>query len=71
MERMERTERACEVCGETFAPRRADTRYCGSPCRQEAYRRRRAPADAHDDGGLVMLAPTLADLENSLSFGRQ
>jgi hypothetical protein len=51
--------------------RREPTRYCGLLCQQEAYRRRRAPADAHDDGGLVMLAPTLADLDNWLSFGRQ
>ena len=32
--------RDCEVCGEVFEPVRADAKYCGSPCRQKAYRRR-------------------------------
>jgi hypothetical protein len=31
---------ACEACGESFTPTRSDGRYCSSPCRQRAYRRR-------------------------------
>jgi hypothetical protein len=31
---------ACEACGEAFTPTRSDGRYCSSPCRQKAYRRR-------------------------------
>lgn len=27
-------ERACEKCGEAFAPRRKDQRYCSAKCRQ-------------------------------------
>ena len=34
--------RHCTVCGESFQPTRTDARYCSSPCRQAAYRRRRA-----------------------------
>ncbi|MEH0627903.1 hypothetical protein [Streptomyces stelliscabiei] len=30
----------CETCGEPIATGRADSRYCGSACRQKAYRRR-------------------------------
>jgi hypothetical protein len=32
--------RPCQTCGETFEPTRAAARYCSSPCRQRAYRRR-------------------------------
>jgi hypothetical protein len=36
------TERACEVCGEQFTPRRrSDARLCGPACKQRAYRLRR------------------------------
>ena len=35
-----RLPRLCEQCGETFEPRRADSRYCSPACRQKAYRRR-------------------------------
>ena len=31
---------ACEACGEAFTPTRSNGRYCSSPCRQKAYRRR-------------------------------
>jgi hypothetical protein len=35
--------RACEVCGETFRPRRrSNARICKNACKQAAYRRRRA-----------------------------
>lgn len=37
-------ERACEVCRQTFTPKRADARYCSAPCRQRAYRTRKAAA---------------------------
>lgn len=30
----------CETCGEPITTGRADSRYCGSACRQKAYRRR-------------------------------
>lgn len=30
----------CETCGEPVTSGRADSRYCGSACRQKAYRRR-------------------------------
>jgi hypothetical protein len=66
----ERAERRCETCGEAFSSKRADARHCSGACRQAAYRARK-PAEPDDDGGLVMLAPTLADLENWLGFGRQ
>jgi hypothetical protein len=64
--RSERPERRCEVCGETFS-KRAAARYWGQACKQEAYRRRLAPA-GFDDG---LAAPTLADLANWFDFGRQ
>jgi hypothetical protein len=32
--------RACEQCGETFEPTRADARYCSITCKQAAYRHR-------------------------------
>lgn len=34
--------RPCESCGEPITTGRADSRYCGSACRQKAYRRRAA-----------------------------
>lgn len=32
--------RPCESCGEPVTTGRADSRYCGSSCRQKSYRRR-------------------------------
>ena len=40
-----RATRQCEACGETFDPPRTDARFCSSPCRQRAYRRRCAVTD--------------------------
>lgn len=62
----------CENCGLVFKAR-ADARFCRSACRQAGWRRRHEPAIPDD--GLVptladLVAPTLADLENWLSFGR-
>ncbi len=34
----------CEVCGEQITTGRADSRYCGSACRQKAYRQRQSHA---------------------------
>jgi endogenous inhibitor of DNA gyrase (YacG/DUF329 family) len=34
--------RVCASCGAQFNPRRSDAVYCTSPCRQLAYRERRA-----------------------------
>ncbi|MEU0038460.1 hypothetical protein [Streptomyces sp. NPDC006333] len=34
----------CESCGEPITTGRADSRYCGSSCRQKAYRRRASNA---------------------------
>jgi hypothetical protein len=31
---------SCDQCGGQFEPTRSDARYCSSPCRQRAYRRR-------------------------------
>lgn len=36
----ERGTRLCETCGEVFEPARNDARFCSSPCRQRAYRKR-------------------------------
>ena len=30
----------CETCGEEYEPKRSDSHYCSSPCRQKAYRER-------------------------------
>ena len=30
----------CHTCNETFTPKRADSKYCSSKCRQKAYRQR-------------------------------
>lgn len=38
--------RPCESCGEPITTGRADSRYCGSACRQKAYRRRAKEAHA-------------------------
>ncbi len=35
-----RGTRRCPTCAETFEPARADAKFCSSPCRQKAYRRR-------------------------------
>lgn len=32
--------RACVVCGQSFTPKRSDSRYCSVGCKQSAYRRR-------------------------------
>jgi hypothetical protein len=32
---------ACEACGTLVTSGRSDTRYCGAPCRQRAYRQRK------------------------------
>ena len=32
----------CAQCGEHFEPKRSDSRYCSSACRQKAYRERSA-----------------------------
>jgi predicted nucleic acid-binding Zn ribbon protein len=32
----------CQVCGENFAPKRADAKTCSQACRQKAYRQRRS-----------------------------
>jgi len=34
--------RECPACGERFQPRRSDSKYCSSACRQRAYRKRGA-----------------------------
>ena len=39
-----RGKRTCETCGETFIPKRSDSRYCSGACRQKAYRERRTTA---------------------------
>jgi hypothetical protein len=38
----DRGPRRCEECNEVIDGLRADARYCSQPCRQKAYRRRRA-----------------------------
>jgi hypothetical protein len=38
------SERACPICGVTFAPKRIDATYCSHVCRQTAYRNRRGRA---------------------------
>lgn len=30
----------CDVCAKVFAAPRSDAKYCSSPCRQKAYRKR-------------------------------
>ena len=32
--------RDCDTCGDTFTPKRTDSKYCSSKCRQKAYRQR-------------------------------
>lgn len=43
----------CEVCGERLFPRRVTGRYCGSACRQQAWRDRHDPPSSGD--GLALL----------------
>ena len=43
-----RGTRRCPTCAETFEPARADAKFCSSPCRQKAYRRR-VTADKADN----------------------
>jgi hypothetical protein len=38
--RQPRMRTRCAVCGTSFTPKRTDARYCGSACRQRAYRQR-------------------------------
>lgn len=38
----ERGTRDCDTCGDTFTPKRSDSKYCSSKCRQKAYRQRGA-----------------------------
>ena len=62
----------CENCRLMFKAR-VDAKFCSGRCRQAGWRRRAEPAIP--DGGLVptladLVAPTLADLENWLNFGR-
>jgi hypothetical protein len=38
--------RACEKCGQSFAPKRTDSRFCSVACKQSAYRRRNRVANA-------------------------
>jgi hypothetical protein len=38
-------QRSCVVCGTLFQPKRTRALYCGSRCKQSAYRRRRKLAD--------------------------
>ena len=37
-----RGTRNCQSCGDTFTPKRSDSKYCSSKCRQKAYRQRGA-----------------------------
>jgi hypothetical protein len=54
--------RDCVVCGEAFAPTRADAKYCSAVCRQTAYRRR-----VTDNGGVTdnqqIEAPRVTDAD--------
>ena len=36
------SKQRCKVCGETFKPARSDAKTCSPPCRQKAYRQRKA-----------------------------
>lgn len=38
------SDRPCETCGELITSGRADSKFCGSACRQKAYRERNAQA---------------------------
>ena len=38
--------RPCAVCGQSFTPKRSDSRYCSVACKQSAYRRRNTVANA-------------------------
>ncbi|MHA6762059.1 hypothetical protein [Streptacidiphilus sp. PAMC 29251] len=50
------SEDPCQGCGKPITTGRADARFCGSACRQKAYRRRRAsPAAA-----VVVAPPSIA-----------
>jgi len=35
-----RGTKQCAECGETFTPKRTDSRYCSAACKQKAYRRK-------------------------------
>jgi hypothetical protein len=39
-----RPKKFCAVCKTSFKPKRSDAEFCSGPCRQWAYRRRRAPS---------------------------
>ena len=49
--------RACSTCEGPLDARRSTRRYCSSPCRQAAYRNRRARRNGHN--GAVQLTPEL------------
>lgn len=36
-------QRSCMICGTLFQPKRTNALYCGSRCKQSAYRRRKKP----------------------------
>ena len=46
--------RECHQCGETFEPRRKDSKFCTSACKQKAYRRRVTDSAPTGDSGRVM-----------------
>jgi hypothetical protein len=50
----------CEPCGQAFAPRRRDQRWCSAACRSRGYARARAEAIARH---LAALDALRADLE--------
>ena len=37
---LKRGDATCKHCGQQFKPKRTDSAYCSSPCRQAAYRKR-------------------------------
>jgi len=39
-----RIKRTCHDCGETFTPKRRDSKFCSVACKQHAYRQRRTSA---------------------------
>ncbi|MXY97579.1 MAG: hypothetical protein F4Z29_07470 [Gemmatimonadetes bacterium] len=43
-------EKACEICGDLFAPYRSTSRYCGNACRGEAQRRANQRVRDRDSG---------------------
>jgi hypothetical protein len=39
-----RGKRICANCGQSFMPKRTDSRYCSAACKQKAYRQRNSPS---------------------------